>query len=174
MIIIEETEEDKNRIAVPDEDSFEEEELTGEEAKYRSAGELRDSLVCVERYEQGVRTLLDAADLFDGISTYKDSAKQAADCRKKAEAYEQKGREKAYQAAVKLCDAAVTKMDYRTAISELERFADYRDSAERIEQCKKQIVRQETKAAWKNRIIAFIIIVVMAVCIWGVFSLIMQ
>lgn len=174
MIIIEETEEDKNRIAVPDEDSFEEEELTGEEAKYRSAGELRDSLVCVERYEQGVRTLLDAADLFDGISTYKDSAKQAADCRKKAEAYEQKGREKAYQAAVKLCDAAVTKMDYRTAISELERFADYKDSAERIEQCKKQIVRQETKAAWKNRIIAFIIIVVMAVCIWGVFSLIMQ
>ena len=174
MIIIEETEEDKNRIAVPDEDSFEEEELTGEEAKYRSAGELRDSLVCVERYEQGVRTLLDAADLFDGISTYKDSAKQAADCRKKAEAYEQKGREKAYQAAVKLCDAAVTKMDYRTAISEMERFADYKDSAERIEQCKKQIVRQETKAAWKNRIIAFIIIVVMAVCIWGVFSLIMQ
>ena len=174
MIIIEETEEDKNRIAVPDEDSFEDEELTGEEAKYRSAAELRDSLVCVERYEQGVRTLLDAADMFDGISTYKDSAKQAADCRKKAEAYENKGREKAYQAAVKLCDAAVTKMDYRTAISELERFADYKDSAERIGQCKKQIVRQETKAAWKNRIIAFVIIVVTAVCIWGVFSLIMQ
>ena len=64
MIIIEETEEDKNRIAVPDEDSFEDEELTSEEAKYRSAADLRDSLVCVERYEQGVRTLLDAADMF--------------------------------------------------------------------------------------------------------------
>ena len=53
MIIIEETEEDKNRAALPDEDSFEDEELTTEEAKYRSAKDLRDSLECVERYEQG-------------------------------------------------------------------------------------------------------------------------
>ena len=86
MIIIEETEEDKNRVAVPDEDYFEEEELTTEEAKYRSAKDLRDSLVCVERYEQGVRTLLDAAALFDEIADYEDSAKLAADCRKKAAA----------------------------------------------------------------------------------------
>ena len=42
MIIIEETEEDKNRAALPDEDSFEDEELTTEEAKYRSAKDLRD------------------------------------------------------------------------------------------------------------------------------------
>ena len=44
MIIIEETEEDKNRAALLDEDSFEDEELTTEEAKYRSAKDLRDSL----------------------------------------------------------------------------------------------------------------------------------
>ena len=85
MIIIEETEEDKNRAALPDEDSFEDEELTTEEAKYRSAKDLRDSLECVERYEQGVRTLLDAAALFDEIDDYEDSARLAEECRKKAE-----------------------------------------------------------------------------------------
>lgn len=174
MIIIEETEEDKNRVAVPDEDSFEEEELTTEEAKYRSAKELRDSLVCVERYEQGVRTLLDAAALFDEIADYEDSAKLAADCRKKAETYEAEGMEKAYRQAVKLCEDAVTKMDYRTAITELERFPQYKDCAERIEECKKQIISRETKEAWRNRIIAVIIIAVAALCIWGVFSLLLQ
>lgn len=61
MIIIEETEEDKNSVPVPDEDFIEEEELTTEEQKYRSAQELLDSLACVTRYEQGVKTLLDAA-----------------------------------------------------------------------------------------------------------------
>lgn len=174
MIIIEETEEDKNRVAVPDEDYFEEEELTTEEAKYRSAKELMDSLECVERYEQGVRTLLDAAALFDEIDDYEDSAKLAADCRKKAETYEAEGMEKAYQQAVKLCGDAVTKMDYRTAITELERFPQYKDCIGRIEQCKKEIVSRETKEAWRNRIIAFIIIVVSAACIYGVFSLLIS
>ena len=174
MIIIEETEEDKNKVAVPDEDYFEEEELTTEEAKYRSAKELRDSLGCVERYEQGVRTLLDAAALFDEIADYEDSAKLAADCRKIAETYEAEGMEKAYQQAVKLCEDAVTKMDYRTAITELERFPQYKDCAERIEECKKQIISRETKESWRNRIIAVIIIAVAALCIWGVFSLLLQ
>lgn len=174
MIIIEETEEDKNKVAVPDEDYFEEEELTTEEAKYRSAKELRDSLGCVERYEQGVRTLLDAAALFDEIADYEDSAKLAADCRKAAETYEAEGMEKAYQQAVKLCEDAVTKMDYRTAITELERFPQYKDCAERIEECKKQIISRETKESWRNRIIAVIIIAVAALCIWGVFSLLLQ
>lgn len=109
MIIIEETEEDKNRAALPDEDSFEDEELTTEEAKYRSAKDLRDSLECVERYEQGVRTLLDTAALFDEIDDYEDSARLAEECRKKAKDYEKKGMEKAYQQAVKLCREAVTK-----------------------------------------------------------------
>lgn len=174
MIIIEETEEDKNKVAVPDEDYFEEEELTTEEAKYRSAKELRDSLGCVERYEQGVRTLLDAAALFDEIADYEDSAKLAADCRKTAETYEAEGMEKAYQQAVKLCEDAVTKMDYRTAITELERFPQYKDCAERIEECKKQIISRETRESWRNRIIAVIIIAVAALCIWGVFSLLLQ
>ena len=91
MIIIEETEEDKNSVPVPDEDFIEEEELTTEEQKYRSAQELLDSLACVTRYEQGVKTLLDAAAMFEEINDYGDSAKRAADCRKRAGAYEKKG-----------------------------------------------------------------------------------
>ena len=169
MIIIEETEEDKNSVPVPDEDFIEEEELTTEEQKYRSAQELLDSLACVTRYEQGVKTLLDAAAMFEEIDDYEDSAKRAADCRKRAGAYEKKGIEKAYREAVKLCEEAVTKMDYRTAISELNRFPDYKD---RIDVCKKAVEREETKQAWKHRVIAAVIIVVAVVGIWAVFRLI--
>ncbi len=95
MIIIEETEEDKNRAALPDEDSFEGMELTTEEAKYRAAQKIWDSLECVERYEQGVRTLLDAAALFDEIDDYEDSAGHPRrNAAKKAKDYEKKGMEK--------------------------------------------------------------------------------
>ena len=165
MIIIEETEEDKNSVPVPDEDFIEEEELTTEEQKYRSAQELLDSLACVTRYEQGVKTLLDAAAMFEEINDY-------ADCRKRAGAYEKKGIEKAYREAVKLCEEAVTKMDYRTAISELNRFPDYKDCKERIDVCKKAVEREETKQAWKHRVIAAMIIVVAVVGVWAVFRLI--
>ena len=168
MIIIEETEEDKNSVPVPDEDFIEEEELTTEEQKYRSAQELLDSLACVTRYEQGVKTLLDAAAMFEEINDYGDSAKRAADCRKRAGAYEKKGIEKAYREAVKLCEEAVTKMDYRTAISELNRFPDYKDCKERIDVCKKAVEREE----WKHRVIAAMIIVVAVVGVWAVFRLI--
>ena len=165
MIIIEETEEDKNSVPVPDEDFIEEEELTTEEQKYRSAQ-------CVTRYEQGVKTLLDAAAMFEEINDYGDSAKRAADCRKRAGAYEKKGIEKAYREAVKLCEEAVTKMDYRTAISELNRFPDYKDCKERIDVCKKAVEREETKQAWKHRVIAAVIVVAAVIGVWAVFRLI--
>lgn len=172
MIIIEETEEDKNSVSVPDEDFIEEEELTTEEQKYRSAQELLDSLACVTRYEQGVKTLLDAAAMFEEINDYGDSAKRAADCRKRAGAYEKKGIEKAYREAVKLCEEAVTKMDYRTAISELNRFPDYKDCKERIDVCKRAVEREETKQAWKHRVIAAVIVVAAVIGVWAVFRLI--
>ena len=172
MIIIEETEEDKNSVTVPDEVLIEAEELTTEEQKYRSAQELLDSLECVTRYEQGVKTLLDAAAMFEEINDYGDSAKRAADCRKRAGAYEKKGIEKAYREAVKLCEEAVTKMDYRTAISELNRFPDYKDCKERIDVCKKAVEREETKQAWKHRVIAAVIIVAAVIGVWAVFRLI--
>ena len=110
--------------------------------------------------------------MFEEINDYGDSAKRAADCRKRAEVYEKKGIEKAYREAVKLCEKAVTKMDYRTAISELNRFPDYKDCKERIDVCKKAVEREETKQAWKHRVIAAMIIVVAVVGVWAVFRLI--
>ena len=110
--------------------------------------------------------------MFEEINDYGDSAKRAADCRKRAGAYEKKGIEKAYREAVKLCEEAVTKMDYRTAISELNRFPDYKDCKERIDACKKAVEREETKQAWKHRVIAAVIIVVAVVGVWAVFRLI--
>ena len=124
------------------------------------------------RYEQGVKTLLDAAAMFEEINDYGDSAKRAVDCRKRAGAYEKKGIEKAYREAVKLCEEAVTKMDYRTAISELNRFPDYKDCKERIDVCKKAVEREETKQAWKHRVIAAVIVVVAVIGVWAVFRLI--
>lgn len=63
-------------------------------------------------------------------------------------------------------------MDYRTAISELNRFPDYKDCKERIDVCKKAVEREETKQAWKHRVIAAMIIVVAVVGVWAVFRLI--
>ena len=134
--------------------------------------QMLDSLECVTRYEQGVKTLLDAAAMFEEINDYGDSAKRAADCRKRAGAYEKKGIEKAYREAVKLCEEAVTKMDYRTAISELNRFPDYKDCKERIDVCKKAVEREETKQAWKHRVIAAVIVVAAVIGVWAVFRLI--
>ncbi len=170
MIIIEETEEDRNRVSVPDEEYVEDEVLSTEEEKYRSARDLEDSLECVTRYEQGVRTLLDAAALFEEISDYGDSARRAAACRKRAQTYENKGKEKAYQEAVKLFKNAKTKMDYRTAITELERFSDYKESADMIRQSKEVITRLETRSSWKNRMIAVVIISVMVIFVWIVWK----
>ena len=166
MIIIEEDEDEVVVNSQGGEGPQEEEELTPEERRYRSAVELMESVDCVERYERAVISLKAAADLFDKLGDYKDSVKKAQACREQAQLVEETGKEEAYQAALELYDNARTKMDYRTAISELKRFPDYKDSQIRIEDSKKAIVKLEKREVWKNRGIFVVILAALAVVLF--------
>lgn len=171
MIIIEEDDEDKREIQRIDDDDILDEKLTTEEYQYKSAVSLMESVECVTRFEHKVKSMRDAADRFEALGDYEDSAALAAECRAQADKLEETGREEAYQGAVVLCEEAGTKMEYRTAISELERVTGYKDSDERIELCRQEIARLETKTAWRNRAIAFVLVVLFALAVWGGLSL---
>lgn len=172
MIVIEEDEEDKTEIQMIDEDDFLDEELTTEEYQYKSAVSLMESVDCVTRFEHKVKSLRDAASRFEALGAYSDSVARAARCRTQADEMEEAGREEAYRGAVAICEEAGTKMEYRTAISELGRVAGYKDSDERMEFCRQAIAKLETKTAWRNRAIAFLLVVLFALAVWGGFSLI--
>jgi hypothetical protein len=158
MIIIEEDETEKKNVDGKTVNDMEEEELTPEEQGYRSAVELMESVDCVVRYERGVQSLQNAADQFRKLEGYRDSQEREKKCRRQALELEEKGREAAYREAVTLCENAVTKMDYRTAISELNRFPDYKDCGKRIEDCKGMVTAMETKQVRRNRVIVLIFV----------------
>lgn len=145
---------------------FEEEKLSPEETKYRSALELMESVECILRYEKGVEALNAAAEIFEELEDYKDSRERAKDCREQAVSLQETGREQAYQEAVQMLEQARTKMDYRTVISEFDRFPDYKDSQERIEMCRKKLKRLASIQVWKNRGIIVAVLAVIAVIFW--------
>lgn len=145
---------------------FEEEELSVEEKKYRDAIALMESVDCVKRFERAVLSLQDAALLFDELGTYKDSADRKKQCEKQAEDVRQKGIKEAYGQAVQLQKDARTDMDYRTAISEFERFPEYKDCSQRIEQCKETLRAAANRKAWKNRGIALGILALALIVFW--------
>lgn len=145
---------------------FEEEELSPEEKKYRDAVELMESVDCVTRFERAVESLNSAAVLFEELGDYKDSIQKAGACKKQAEITRESGIRDAYEMAVYLQDNARTKMDYRTAISEFERFIDYKDSKKRIDDCKKIIRKNANRQVWRNRGIAILVLAVLAAIFW--------
>lgn len=144
-----------------DED-FEEEKLSKEEREYRSAVSLMESVDCATRYEREVESLRSAVVLFEALGSYKDSAQRKKKCEDLAQKAECEGIEKAYKEAVEFLEGASTKMDYRTAIADFERVSDYKDSAQKIEECKKALGRIETKKVWRNRGIVVLVIAVVA------------
>ncbi len=171
MIIIEEDDEYQGDDSWMDRGEVLDEKLTVEEKAYRSAVSLMDSAECVVRYENRVKALRDAAALFEGLGGYLDSGEQAGKCRKWAERIERNGREKAYRKAAALCDEAGTELEYRTAISEMERVSGYRDSLERMEACRSAIVRLEEQTAWRNRMIVLLAVAFIVLAAWLVLTL---
>lgn len=145
---------------------FEEEKLSPEEKKYRSAVKLMESVDCVVRFETAVESLNSAAALFDGLEDYKESRQKAKECKSLAEQRQETGIQEAYLEAVNLQDNAKTKIDYRTIISEFERFPDYKDSQKRIEECKKTLRRIASRQAWRNRGIAILVLAAIAAIFW--------
>ncbi len=138
------------------------EEIPQEEKSYRSARGLTDAVDCITRYERKVISYESAADIYEALGDYKDSQTLAAKCREAAVRAKQEGMETAYEDAVKFHEEACTKIDYRTVISDFERFGDYKDSAKHIADCKKKIERIETLNVWKNRGIMLVILAAVA------------
>ncbi len=139
---------------------MEEEKLSKEERDYRSAVSLMESVDCTTRFEREVESLRSAAALFEALGDYKDSTKRKQECEKLATQADEVGREEAYKEALKYLEQAGSKMDYRTAIADFERLSDYKDSAEKIKECKKALEKIESKKVWKNRAIVLIVIAV--------------
>jgi tetratricopeptide (TPR) repeat protein len=166
MIIIEEDDVDQEINRRQRSEDFEKEELTAEECGYRNAKELMESVDCVVRYEQGVKSLQRGAELFQKLGDYRDSRQRVQQCERMAQELEETGREKAYREAVALCENAVTKTDYRTAISELNRFPEYKDCGERIRSCEQSLTRLANRQAWRNRGITAGILVLLFLAAW--------
>ena len=145
---------------------FEEEKLSPEEKKYRSAVKLMESVDCVVRFETAVESLNSAAALFDELGDYKESAQKSRICREQAKQQQETGIKEAYQEALNLSDTAKTKADYRTVISEFERFPDYKDSGERIAASKKALRKIANRQAWRNRGIAVLLLAVFVAVFW--------
>lgn len=170
MIIIEEDESTVSRVKSSVGDDMEEEKLTPEEEKYRSAVALMESVDCVEVFEHSVASLRSAAGLFHELGEYKDSSSRAEKCLNKAEKEEKKGRKEAYQVAVKLCEEAESKSDFSDAITALERVHPFQDSGDRLEVCHQAIQRIEARRAWKNRLIVlavFCLVFVIGAIVWS-------
>ena len=143
-------------------EDFEEEKLSKEEREYRSAVSLMESVDCTTRFEREVESLRSAAVLFEALGTYKDSSKRKTECEKLALQAEETGKEKAYKEAVQFLEEAKTKMDYRTAIADFERLSDYKDSAQKVDECKRILEKIEDKKVWTNRGITLLVILVIA------------
>lgn len=143
-------------------EDFEEEKLSKEEREYRSAVSLMESVDCATRFEREVESLRSAAVLFEALGDYKDSQKRKIECEKQAIQAEKTGKEKAYKEALLLLEEAKSKMDYRTAIADFERLSDYKDSAQKVEECKNILEKIEDKKVRTNRGITLLVIAAVA------------
>lgn len=145
---------------------FEEKKLSPEEKKYRSAVKLMESVDCVVRFERAVDSLDSAASLFEELGDYKESIRRAEECRSRAALTRETGIKNAYQEAVILQENAKTRADYCAVISEFERFPEYRDSQERIGECRTVLTQMADRQAWIGRGAAVLVIAVIALVLW--------
>ena len=137
-----------------------------EEAKYREASELVDSIDCVLRFEWKVNALTEAAKIFRSLGEYKDAQEQAEACERRAGEVLQAGYEEVCGQALLKKKNAENKSDYSDAISDFKRVLKSEkheaEAKEQIQSCKREILRIETKAVWKKRGIALLVLCVLA------------
>lgn len=138
-----------------------------EEIAYDDAVGLMEAVEYTSRFERAVLSLKNAADKFDKLSEYKDSASLAKKCRDMAEDARIKGTKKVYAQALDKLNSAKTKSDYVDAIEDFTRVKQYNfnvnECKENIEKCKGAIAHLETIAAFKRRAIVLGIIAALAV-----------
>ena len=141
------------------------EDSTREAKIYKEAVDLEQAADCVLRFERKVAVYRNAAKKFQSVSGYQDAAMRGQQCEKQAEFIEQEGLKEALAMGKKKEQAAKTKSEYIDAIAEYKRvwkkdgFA--REGRERIDACKREILRLETKSIWKKRLITLAVLAVL-------------
>lgn len=141
--------------------------ISKEEKLYIEAVKLQEAISCVLRFEQKIESLKSAAKKFESLGDYKDAEERMKACRELITVIRKEGLEETFALAMKKRELARTKSDYADVIMEFKRVVkreEYRDKAkEQIAECKKAIVRIETRAAWKRRLTALAVVVICAV-----------
>lgn len=147
-----------------------EDAISKEEKSYQEALELVASVDCVLRFEWRVKSLEDAAKIFHSLGEYKDAGEQAGICEREAEEALRSGYEETYRSALLKQGQAEKKSDYIDAISEFKRVLKSEkheaEARERITACKKKILQLETRAVWKKRGIAFVVLCALALALY--------
>ena len=133
-----------------------------EEKIYREAAGLEEAAEYVIRFERKVSAYRSTAKKFQSISGYKDAARRAEQCQQKAESMEKKGLEESFALGRKKEQEARTKSDFIDAIAEYKRVwkkeAYAQEAKEHIDACKRGILRLETRAIWKKRVITLAVL----------------
>lgn len=141
--------------------------ISKEEKLYIEAVGLQEAISCVLRFERKVISLNNAADKFEALGDYKDAKERAEECKRMAEVIDAEGLKETYENALRRQEEASVKSEYVDAIAEFKRVSkrdDYKEEAKkRIEMCKNEIARLESRAVWKRR---FIVLTVLAGCIF--------
>ncbi|MCI9078881.1 MAG: hypothetical protein HFH68_08155 [Lachnospiraceae bacterium] len=143
------------------------EKLSKEENLYRSAASLMEAVDCISRFERVVYSLNDAANKFDKLDGYKDSARLGEKCRRDAEEAARKGAQEAYITAVDKLGRAKDKSSFADAAEDFKRAKKFGYNPEEcnnnIQICKNGIKRAETKAMLKRQGIVLCVIIILAV-----------
>lgn len=141
-------------------------EISKEEKKYQEAAGLLASIDCITRFEWEIKTLENAASIFEKLGEYKDAKEQAAACQKRISKAREKGYEKVFLSACEKQEKAFDKSGYADAVANFKRVLDsekYGEQArERISACKKSMNRLAAKAVWKKRGIALLVLLLAA------------
>ena len=143
------------------------ERLSKEENLYRSAVSLMEAVDCISRFERVVYSLNDAANKFDKLDGYKDSAERGEKCRRDAEEAARKGAEEAYLTAVDKLGKAKDKSSFADAIEDFKRAKKFGHNAEEcnnnIQICRNGIKKAETRAMFKRQGIMLCVVIILAV-----------
>lgn len=152
-------------MALKKEEIFQE-KPSKEETIYASAMSLMNAVDCLERFEQEVDALRDAAERFEQLGDYKDAKQYRIDCLELADEAEEKGCQRTYELAIRKKNEAVTKSDYVDAMEEFRRLRSYEPyrakAKQEIQHCKERIRHLETIAAYKRRGLVFLTLLVIA------------
>ena len=116
------------------------------EEAYNQALEIIDVLDVIVRPQDMARECKKIARLFRQAGNYKDAPQQAAIYKARVREERLKGKELDYQRAVKRMNDAVNERDYKRVEASFRKLKDYKDAAQKAEECSRLRIKMIKKA----------------------------